>query len=368
CVTTSCLDENSLKFLSRWPGGKIRPGIFHEETIRYRAERGDYGTGDPEIYVRERMDKMQHGEIYSSIRLVEGRIIQAQREPMPAGGFVTTYTDITDLKNAEIESTRAKEVAETANLAKTEFLANMSHELRTPLNAIIGFSEMMSASIYGPMGDPRYTEYSGSINEAGLHLLSLIDDILDLSKIEVGKMSLNEEIVELRPLIESCQLLMREQAHSGDIRLHVNLPKTPLPRLRADPRKLKQVLLNLLQNAIKFTEGGGVVRIDIDPLTDDGLNISVIDNGIGMTAEEIPQALERFGQVEGSLSRRYNSAGLGLPLAKSLVEMHDGILEIESEPGRGTKVTITLPPARLITNGKTTVLGENQPEERRETA
>ncbi len=325
----------------------IRTGVTHEETIRYRARRGDYGPGDPEEHVRARMQRIREGKTHSPVRFVNGRVIQAQREAMPDGGYVTTYTDITDLKKAETELMRAKEAAEAANRSKTEFLANMSHELRTPLNAIIGFSEMMSMSIYGPLGDPRYREYAASINESGLHLLSLINDILDLSKVEVGKMVLNEEAVNVPKLVESCLVLVGDAARDTGVSLHSTMSGT-LPPVRGDARKLKQVLLNLLQNAIKFTPSGRKVKTTARLERDGRMRIDVVDEGIGMRPEDIPRALERFGQIEGTLSRRYNGAGLGLPLAKSLVELHGGTLEIQSAPGNGTCITVRLPESRVL--------------------
>lgn len=334
-----------------WRGGLpaklIRPGVLHEDTIRYRAKRGDYGPGDPERHVRERMDKMKQGGIHSATRLIDGRVIRAQRESMPEGGFVTTYTDITDMKQIEIELTRAKEVAEMGSRAKTEFLANMSHELRTPLNAIIGFSEMMQSGIYGKLGDQRYEEYARSINDSGLHLLSLIDDILDLSKIEVGKMVLNEAETDLTEVIESCLLLVREQAQSLDIDLRSTI-NSSIPPIRADGRKLKQVLLNLLQNAIKFTPAGGIIRANAALTPHGKVQITVADTGIGMKKDDIPRALERFGQVDSTLSRRFDGAGLGLPLARALTELHGGTLTIQSTEGKGTTVYVKLPRERLI--------------------
>jgi len=333
-----------------WRGGLpnklLEPGMPHEETVRYRAENGDYGPGDPQGQLRNRMNKMHAGEVRSAMRMIDGHVIRAQRELMPGGGFVTTYTDITDLKKVESELIRAKEFAEMGNRAKTEFLANMSHELRTPLNAIIGFSEMITSEVYGTIGNQTYKEYIASINESGMHLLSLIDDILDLSKIEVGKMDLTESTMDVTGTIESCLMLVREQAQAARIALRSsNLPNTP--PLRADERKIKQILLNLIQNAIKFTPEGGTIRVETELMAQGDLQISVIDTGIGMKAEDIPCALERFGQIDSGLSRRFDGAGLGLPLTKALTELHGGKLEIQSTPGAGTAVFITLPHWRM---------------------
>jgi len=334
-----------------WRGGLptklLEPGPPHEETIRYRAQNGNYGPGDPLGQLRNRMDKMQAGEIRSAMRLIDGHVIRAQREIMPGGGFVTTYTDITDLKKIETELIRAKEFAEMGSRAKTEFLANMSHELRTPLNAIIGFSEMIQSGIYGPLGDGRYDDYISSINESGLHLLSLIDDILDLSKIEVGRIELSESEVDLTEVVESCLMLVREQSQAAKIDLR-SANSRGIPPIHADSRRLKQVLLNLLQNAIKFTPEGGTIRAETELMPDGSLQISIADTGIGMKAEDIPRALERFGQIDSSLSRRFDGAGLGLPLSKALMELHGGTLEIKSAPGEGTIVLVTLPRERLI--------------------
>jgi signal transduction histidine kinase len=265
---------------------------------------------------------------------------------MPDGGFVTTYTDITGLKQVEAELIRARDSAQAANRAKTQFLANMSHELRTPLNAIIGFSEIIRSEVYGPLGEPRYTEYVNSIADSGTHLLSLINDILDLSKIEVGEVHLVESEVDLGNLMESSLSLVRDKALSKSIAME-SVVADELPPVRADARLLKQVLLNLLQNAIKFTPADGHVRTGAALTADGGVQITVADTGIGIKAEDIPRALERFGQVDAERSRQYNGAGLGLPLAKSLTELHGGTLSISSEVNHGTIVTVVLPAERV---------------------
>lgn len=253
--------------------------------------------------------------------------------------------------HVETELRTARDHADAANRTKSEFLANMSHELRTPLNAIIGFSEVMASEMFGPVGNPKYRDYAGNIHESGRHLLDIINDILDVSKIEAGQLVLTEEAVDLNDLLQASLRLVRERAMTGSVSL-----STPggsgLPHLWADQRRLKQVLLNLLSNAVKFTLPGGSVTVSIDWQAEDGLSISVTDTGIGMTEDEITIALTPFRQVDSGLARRQEGTGLGLPLTKALVTLHDGVLSVHSTPGAGTTVTVWFPPARLIAPGR----------------
>jgi signal transduction histidine kinase len=239
-----------------------------------------------------------------------------------------------------------KERAELANRAKSEFLANMSHELRTPLNAIIGFAEVMAGEVMGPIGAPCYREYALDIRNSGTHLLEIISDILDLSKIEAGKVDMQESTVELPRVIASCLKLIGERAKMASIAIVSDLT-LDLPPVRADERKLKQILINLLSNAVKFTPAGGLVTISARSSAD-GVTIAIADTGIGMSESDIPRALTPFTQVDDSLSRRFEGTGLGLPLSASLVQLHGGTLAIESAPGQGTTVTITLPATRIV--------------------
>jgi signal transduction histidine kinase len=221
----------------------------------------------------------------------------------------------------------------------------MSHELRTPLNAIIGFSELMKARSFGPLSE-RYRDYAGDIHSSGTHLLALINDILNLSKLEAGKLVLEEQDVDLQATADDCISLLERQAREGNLRITVDLD--PNARLiRADERRLRQVLINLLSNAVKFTPAGGQIRIS-SALTDTGLGIAVSDTGIGMAPHEIPLAMKPFGQVDSSFKRKYEGTGLGLPLTKHLVELHDGTFAIESEPQVGTTVTFVLPRQRVL--------------------
>ncbi len=239
----------------------------------------------------------------------------------------------------------AKMGAETANRAKSEFLANMSHELRTPLNAIIGFSEVIKKGMFGPLS-ARYCSYGGDIHESGTHLLNLINEILDLSKLEAGHFELHEENVDIASVIQTSRRLVEPLAEKGKVQLS-EAAENDLPLIRADERRIRQVLINILSNAVKFTPEGGQVRVQ-SSLRSDGLIIVVSDTGIGIAPGEIPKAMEPFGQIDSKISRKYEGTGLGLPLAKRLVELHGGTLTVESALGVGTTVTIVLPRARVV--------------------
>jgi signal transduction histidine kinase len=261
------------------------------------------------------------------------------------------HIDELEHTKAELEATstnlsEALEAAALANQAKSQFLATMSHELRTPLNAVIGFSEMLVAEIFGPLGHARYREYAGDIRASGAHLLSLINDILDLSRLDVGQTELEERDVDLRALLAETVRMVRGQAEAANLTLTHDC-EAHLPTLYADNRRLRQVIINLLSNAIKFTPAGGRISVSAFRRGNE-LAIAVADTGIGMSKEDLPRALERFSQIDSELSRRYEGAGLGLPICKKLVELHGGRLEIESEPNVGTTATLVLPSERVI--------------------
>jgi signal transduction histidine kinase len=250
----------------------------------------------------------------------------------------------------EHELIRAKNKAEAASRAKSEFLANMSHELRTPLNAIIGFAEIINRRTFGP-GSEKYPEYAGDIYNSGTHLLGLINDILNLSKLEAGKFQLQEQDVDLERTIEACMNLIDGQARQSNIRLSVTLDPEAL-YIRADEQRLRQILINLLSNAVKFTPEGGSVNVK-SARRNGGLAISIRDTGIGMAPENIPKALAPFDQIERKVRRKQEGTGLGLPLAKQLVELHGGTFKIESAVDVGTTVTFLLPPSRMIASQPT---------------
>ncbi len=241
----------------------------------------------------------------------------------------------------------ARDQAEDASRTKSMFLATMSHELRTPLNAIIGFSELIGGEMFGPVGNDSYREYANDIRDSGQHLLDLINNILDLSKCESGSDDLHEENIEISELTRSARWLVTGRAQDGNVELETELADDA-PMLRADKLKLKQILINLLSNAIKFTDTGGKVTLKAWCSVNGGYVFQVMDTGIGIALEDIPKALSPFQQIDNRLNRKYEGTGLGLPLSKSLMEMHGGSLDLQSQVGVGTTVTVRFPAERIV--------------------
>ena len=224
----------------------------------------------------------------------------------------------------------------------------MSHELRTPLNAIIGFSEIILKEMFGPLTNERYKDYVKDIYESGSHLYGLINDILDVSKAEAGKLELSESVVEIGGVVARCVRIVAERAQRAKVTIEIELPED-LPALSADERKITQILINLLSNAVKFTPEGGNVWVIAGIEGNGAFRLSVKDTGIGIAPEDIATVMAPFGQVDGKVSRRYEGTGLGLPLTKSLVALHDGTLDIESEVDVGTTVIVRMPGRRVQT-------------------
>jgi signal transduction histidine kinase len=260
---------------------------------------------------------------------------------------VTVAFDVTDRRNAEDRLLRAVGDAEAASRAKAIFLATMSHELRTPLNAIIGFSDMIHAAIHGPVGSPKYQEYARDVAESGRFLLAIINDILDLSKIEAGQLSINPQPVDLVELLQRCFRLIEGRARQGAVELTVDAHEG-LPVVMADPRSLTQIVINLLNNAVKFTPAGGAVRLHAEATPAGAIEIVVTDTGIGMSEDDIAVALRPFEQIDRGHDRQHEGTGLGLPIVKGLVDLHGGALEIKSRAGEGTRVTVRLPRERVV--------------------
>ncbi|MFN3571937.1 MAG: ATP-binding protein [Phenylobacterium sp.] len=340
----------------------LKPGALRDQVNRYArlAIRREQPAADGRAGVRE-------------AELNDGRWIQISERRTAEDGLVMTAADITAIKTQEEARRKNEEAlqravdgleqsqeqlselarkyeaekvrAEAANKAKSEFLANMSHELRTPLNAINGFSEIMVGEMFGPLGDARYKEYAGDILSSGQHLLALINDILDMSKIEAGKMNLKFEPLTVEDVVEDAVRLVRNRADSAGLALELEFPRD-LPEVEADYRAVKQVLLNLLSNAIKFTPRGGRVTVRAEARRDptgERIRISVRDTGIGIAADDLKRLAQPFEQIESQHSKTQQGTGLGLALTKSLVEMHGGALDIQSAPGEGTTVAFSVP-------------------------
>ncbi|HLZ65281.1 MAG TPA: ATP-binding protein [Aliidongia sp.] len=340
------------RFLGMYPRSarRIHAGVPFHEIVRAAVSCGDIVPGEMAdrlltATLTERANAMDAIEF----ELADGRWIRATDRLTAEGSIVGIRTDITELKHRERALFEAKELAEGANRAKSEFLANISHELRTPLNAIIGFSELIIAETLGPIAKP-YREYMQDVLNSGRHLLEVINDILDLAKAEAGRLDLYEEPLELKDIVDGVTRLMRERAMRNRLTLTAEV-SPELPPLRADPRKLRQILLNLISNAIKFTPAGGSITITAEretgnDETDEGdLLLCVSDTGIGIAPADIATALKPFGQVDGTLSRKYEGTGLGLPLTRAMVELHGGRISIDSVIDQGTSVTIRLPAA-----------------------
>ena len=347
-------------------GHLLEPGRSYREFLHYGAENGQFieAVGRSEDYVHEVMAMLHSDQNLRVEReLSDGRWLLISQRQMSDGSVVGIRTDLTSQKRreAELESAQHQlekqatilvELAEKleearlsaveASRAKTRFLAHMSHELRTPLNAVLGFARVMDDELFGPIGVPKYKEYVGLIHESGAHLLSLINDVLDLSKIEAGRMELDRRLISVTDLASSSTRLMEGLAKDRQIKLLVQA----MPGCEAiygDERSLKQIVINLLSNALKFTHPGGRVTLSFAQRDDGGSALTVIDTGIGMTPDDIIKALDPFGQVDGEIARQHHGTGLGLPLVKAMAEAHGGSLAIDSEPGIGTTMTVYLP-------------------------
>jgi len=328
---------------------KIVPGVSFEELLRdnISANRILDALDDEEIFIRKRLDQHRNpsGPLIQQRR--DGLWLELREERMPDGSTLLVNTDITERRAVEEAMFAIMKEAEIANRTKSQFLANMSHELRTPLNAIIGFSDIIRDQRLGPVGNAKYRDYADDINESGQHLLTLINDILDLSKIESGADELHEENIEIPELAKAIMRLVSGLSQKGNVKLELDV-SGDIAVLHADERKVKQILLNLLSNAIKFTPDGGKVMLKIWSRAVSGYVFQVIDTGVGISFEDIPKALAPFQQIDSGLNRRHEGTGLGLPLTKSLIEMHGGYLDLQSEVGVGTTVTVRFPAERIV--------------------
>jgi len=328
----------------------IVPGASFDDLVRAAVDRkvyADVDDNDLNSFTRWRLGQHRNGGEEVVLKLADGRWIMVREQRTEEGEIVSFFSDITPLKQKEEALYRsegaekaARLAAEGADRAKTIFLANMSHELRTPLNAIIGFSEMIERREMGPLPE-TYRQYGEIVRASGQHLLLLINDILDIAKLNSGKTELHLEPVDVNQIIAEAVSIISQKADNAQVRITTDLDALS-PRIEADPVRLRQVMLNLLSNAVKFTPAGGSVGITTSVAANE-LRVVVKDTGIGMAPEDIPRALEPFTQVAKDMSHAQEGTGLGLPISKSLVELHGGRFEIASAPKLGTTVTISLP-------------------------
>lgn len=327
----------------------MTPGMSFERLMAASVDRDivEPGRGGRKGWIEAAISRHRRPSgIAYEVRLKDGRIFEIRKERARDGGVVDLLTDVTRARQVENDLRHAKEQAEVANRAKSEFLANVSHELRTPLNAIIGFAEMMAGQMLGPIA-PKYQEYAADIRDSGGHLLALINDILDMARIEAGRLTLHEEMVDLATAVESCTRLVAERARRGGVLVEIRIER-PMARLHADERMVKQIVLNLLSNAVKFTPRGGRVRVEAAQDVEGRVAFETSDTGIGMTRDEIVKALTPFHRSESAFSRRFEGTGLGLPITKSLAEAHGARLEITSQPGIGTRCAVIFPVERTL--------------------
>ena len=334
-----------------FPEGVVRPGIKFRELVEIAFSTGLYELDGATVAeaIERRLAQHRKPQGQMTQHLAGDRWVLTRWQHTKEGGAVCFNTDITEMKAQEkmlLETSTAeraaREQAEAADQAKSAFLATMSHELRTPLNAVIGFSDVIAEQRFGP-GSSRYVEYGQLIHNSGQHLLKIINDILDIAKLRAGRTELQLQPVDPGLSMREALRILQQQAQAKDIELCCATDLV-LPKILADPTRLQQVLMNLLSNAVKFTPAGG--KVTLAARNDrDGVTFEVADTGIGMAADDIPRALEPFGQIENAMTRTQEGTGLGLPLTRNLVELHGGSFEIASEPGRGTVVRVTFPHA-----------------------
>ena len=337
---TTC--NNKFRELYGYSKEQTKAGVHYRELgaldmVLDNVVVGDeFGSGEEYLKRKNEYRKKLKGSFI--VQMKDGRWLKTTDRRLSKGGFVSVQSDITDLKRNEELLIQAKENAELANRAKSEFIANMSHELRTPLNAIIGFSSLLSAEVYGSHSDVRYQEYSADVGNAGSHLLTLINELLDLAKIETGDIQLDETSTDIAQITKSCQTMIAARAMERNINVSTKIIPADLSLL-ADPIKLKQILVNLVGNAVKFSHDGG--RVEIEWLQQNGqVSLKVTDEGVGIEQEFLPHIYQPFRRSRIAQNLQCEGTGLGLTLVKRFSDAHEADLSLESKANEGTTVTI----------------------------
>ena len=329
------------------PPGFLTPGCTQDELLGHLRRRGHFGPGaaaDARVSALKSIDRSR--TVVRESVTASGRVLAFRSDPTPDGGWLGSFSDVTETRRAEEELRRARDAAEAANQAKSRFLATMSHELRTPLNAVIGFSESLLHEASDP-SPQRIAEFAEQINSAGRNLLDLINQILDVARIEAGRFDLASDEVDVARLVRTCIRQNDAAVQAAELTLTLEI-EGHLPRFRGDERRMQQVLNHLLSNAIKFTHAGGAITVGAMRLEDEGLRLFVRDTGIGIPADDLERVFEPFTQLDSSLARRFHGAGLGLYVSRVLVAGHDGTLMLSSVPDEGTTAEVRLPPDRVV--------------------
>ena len=328
-----------------------RPGVKYEDILRAAVARKQFHLApdvNQEAFIQERLTRFRNPGEPIVRRIASGRWVQISERRTPEGGLVSVRTDITALKERERELIDSMEAAKAASRAKSTFLANISHELRTPLHAVLGLAEVMRDNPNERMSLETYQNYAKLIYDSGSHLLNLINDVLDMSKIEAGRYDLFEETVSLADVVAACIAIVAAHAREGGVKVVNRLEDGGVPSIRADARAVKQVVLNLLSNAVKFTPAGGTVVVSADRDRSGGVALAVSDTGIGIAADQLPRVTEPFWQGDDSHTRRFEGTGLGLAITKHLMELHGGTIRVESKKAVGTTVEVRFPETRVL--------------------